>query len=530
MPSLLLERAHTEIARSMYRDINNENDHYYVFVGRTQSWDDESSPPDIVDNRLVESQTRRDMLFVKRTAPTDIVFLVRNVPWVENTVFDRYDDSISPSAPAPSGSTTIQDANFYVLTEDFNVYKCINNNKATLSTERPTGTSTEIFETGDGYVWKFMYQVPTSDRTKFLSPQWLPVRHYGDGVHFDVNGLLQSVSVLYGGTGYIQNSTHILIDGDGKGALAVPTVTGGVITAVDVYEDPGFVLHPGDGYSFIFATAIGDGSGAILEAILGKTDTIPVNDAVPVASIPGGIHVIDVLTSGQDYDPATTSVTILGDGQSAEARANIVNGMVDSIEITNPGLHYDWIDIIINSPIGSGATARGIISPKGGHGFDPVDELYATGFSIMVNMGVDGDSPDIFTGNDYRQLGLFKNPVVYGSRDALASVTASTSYVLDVPDATKYHADDIITSSPDGGQFRVIQIIDSNVWLQPIKDYITVDSILTNTTTAIDSLTINSLVTPEVDVYSGELLFIHNKLRVARLTEQTETLQIFFSF
>lgn len=531
MPSLLLDRAHTEIARSMFRDINNENDHFYVFIGRTQPWDDESTPPAVVDNRLVQSQTRRDMLFVKRVAPTDIVYLVRNIPWATGTVFDRYDDNISTTSPAPSGAVTIQSANFYVLTDEFNVYKCINNSGQTPSIVRPSGTTTDIFQTSDGYVWKFMYQVPVLDRTKFLSPTWLPVRHYTGGYHFDVNGFLSSVTVTAGGTGYAQSTTHILIDGDGQGAVATPTVVSGAITAVNVFVDGAAVVYQGTGYSFIFASAIGAGTGAAMTAVLGRTTSMPVNDAVPLASIPGGIHVIDVLTGGQNYSPDNTTVTINGDGTGAEAIAVVNNGVVTRIDMTNPGTNYDWITVTVNSPVGFGATARGIISPRGGHGFDSVDELYAAGFSIMVNMGVGGDDPDIFTGNDYRQLGLMKNPLVYESNLPLRSVTATTCYVIEVADITKYNTDDIITTD-DGGQFRVIQIIAPHVWLQPIKDYITAISTLTNTNTAIGGLTINngSIVDPEVDVYSGEVLYINNKRRVARLTSQTETLQIFFSF
>jgi hypothetical protein len=515
----------------MYRDINNENDHYYVFVGRTQPWDDENNPPAVIDNRVTESETRRNIMFAKRVAPTDIVYLVRNIPWIENTIYDRYDDIISPTSPAPSGATSIQTANFYVLTDDFNVYKCINNNKASPSRERPTGTSTEIFTTADGYVWKFMYQVPVLDRTKFLSPQWLPARHYTGGYHFDVNGFLSSVDVITGGTGYTQNNTHVLIDGDGKGAVAVPVVTSGAVTEIDIFQDSDAILHTGDGYSFIFASVIGDGSGATARANLGKTTSMPVNDVVPEAAIPGGIHVIDVLTSGQDYFQDNTSVTIEGDGEGAEAVAIVDNGAVVGIEITNAGVNYDWITVTINSPVGFGATARAIVSPRGGHGFDSPDELFATAFSIMVEMGVDGDSPDIFTGNDYRQLGLLKNPLVYDSTQALVNVTASACHVIEAEDTSVYHPDDMV-SSDDGGLFRVIQVIDPNVWLQPVKDYISGASTLTNVTTAIDNLTINNgtIVTPEIDVYSGEVLYVNNKIRVARLTEQTETLQIFFSF
>ena len=92
-------------------------------------------------------------------------------------------------------------ANFYVLTDGFNVYKCIDNNDNGQSTVKPTSTGTEIFETSDSYKWKFMFQIGAADRTKFLSTSYMPVR-VSSGVEthaFDVNGEIDSATVSSGG-------------------------------------------------------------------------------------------------------------------------------------------------------------------------------------------------------------------------------------------------------------------------------------------------------------------------------------------
>ena len=57
---------------------------------------------------------------------------------------------------------------------NFNVYKCLDNNGGAASTVEPTGTSTSILSTGDGYKWKYMYTLSASTN-KFLSTDFMAV-------------------------------------------------------------------------------------------------------------------------------------------------------------------------------------------------------------------------------------------------------------------------------------------------------------------------------------------------------------------
>lgn len=50
---------------------------------------------------------------------------------------------------APSGSQKLEDCNFYVLTEDYNVYKCLDNNNNSPSVNKPLGTSVSPITTDD---------------------------------------------------------------------------------------------------------------------------------------------------------------------------------------------------------------------------------------------------------------------------------------------------------------------------------------------------------------------------------------------
>ena len=88
-----------------------------------------------------------------------------------------------------TGATSIADAKFYVMNSYYEVFKCLyngenpSNTTGQNATEEPyvaggnydsaTGLYTET--TGAGYIWKYMYTIPTDDVLKFLSSDFMPI-------------------------------------------------------------------------------------------------------------------------------------------------------------------------------------------------------------------------------------------------------------------------------------------------------------------------------------------------------------------
>ena len=54
------------------------------------------------------------------------------------------------------------------MSSTFNVYKCLDNNGNAASTVEPTGTSSSILTTGDGYKWKYMYTLSATQQDKLF--------------------------------------------------------------------------------------------------------------------------------------------------------------------------------------------------------------------------------------------------------------------------------------------------------------------------------------------------------------------------
>ena len=519
MALLLRTLARNELARSFYRDVVNENDFFYFFVGKTTEWPVVGTPETPLDTESYNSQTHRNMMFVKRVQSSDAVMMIRRIDWVAGTVYDHYDDV---------DDLSVKD--FYVLTNDMRVYKCLNNNDGAPSYNKPNSTdTTNAFTLPDGYVWKYMFRVEASDQLKFLTPDFIPVRKMaGVGVPlYDINGVIDDITVTSGGEGYDpEDLPTILIHGDGVGATAVPVVTGDAITDITITNE-------GYGYSFAYIEIVDNetGAGAAAEVSLGSIPVSLVQENIEAAAVPGTVDRINLLEIGQNYSSGDVLVTISGDGSGAEAVAFVNEfGRIDRVDVTNPGTGYTFAEVSFNNILGfgSGATATATVSPYYGHGANPVKELYAKTVCLSVNLT--NDTTDYFFNNDYRQLGIVKNPL----NDEMAnfmSDTGTTCYVITVDDTTLYSNDDPI-STDGGGRFIVAQIKETTdqIYLLPVIPVITVDSVLTNNRTGVTGLTINSLTSPDVINTTGEILYIENRLPINRQADQVEKIRTVINF
>jgi hypothetical protein len=126
------------------------------------------------------------------------------------------------------------------------VYKVLDNNGNAASTVEPTGTSSSILTTGDGYKWKYMYTLSATQQSNFLSTDFMAVATNSTVSSAAVDGAVNIVKIKTAGSGGT-NGTHasVPIRGDGSGGVASVTVSGGAVTAVTV-------TTPGTGYTFAY--------------------------------------------------------------------------------------------------------------------------------------------------------------------------------------------------------------------------------------------------------------------------------------
>ncbi|MEX0595609.1 MAG: hypothetical protein WD512_03840, partial [Candidatus Paceibacterota bacterium] len=254
-------------AESFIKSINDsEEDRIYLTFGKIHAWANDSSPSIANTAPTTFSEIWKNMIGGKKVTGNDVSLGINRINWEANTIYTQYDQT--------NVNLYSTNSNFYVLTSDFNIYKCLFNNYNANSTIKPISiNANNITQTGDGYIWKYMYTLDSSDRIKYTTSEYIPIKTLSND-----NGSIQW---------------------DVQEAAEPGTIYASVIT------------NSGNNYSNVSNTIItfsGDGSGA--------TGTIGINN------VSNTVNSITMLNYGVDYTYADVTISG-GGGANAAARALI---------------------------------------------------------------------------------------------------------------------------------------------------------------------------------------------------------------
>jgi hypothetical protein len=258
---------------------------------------------------------------------------------------------------------------------------------------------------------------------------------------------------------------------------------------------------------------------------------------VQQTAIDGGIHNIIVQTGGTNYDNvANISIVITGDGSGATATfgLNNISNTVNSISIVNPGYGYNWANVsIIDIGLGAGATARAIISPKGGHGSDPLYEL--GGAYVMLNPKISGsEGGKLPVVNDYRQIAILKDPYIYNSNTVFSNSTflQTTSLTLAAGGVDFINDESVYQGSILDKTFKgsVVQWDSSNNLIKLINTEGTPTISILTGTNSLASKFVSSITYPELEPYTGKILYTDNIVPITRNADQIEDFKIVLKF
>ena len=238
---------------------------------------------------------------------------------------------------------------------------------------------------------------------------------------------------------------------------------------------------------------------------------------------------------------------------------------VVAVTVTTPGTGYTFAyirdaDIIAATNAGgagSGSNLNVIIPPKGGHGSNAVKEL--GGFFVMLNkslVGVEGTS-DIGVGNDFRRIGLVRDPTNFGTSTVASATTRRQLYAIKFGSVSgTFTADEEINQASTGAVGKVVEFDSTNsilYYVQTRHNDEGVDSngnqtafsganVVTGTGGAqgtpetSHSATTNNVVfvsgysVPEIDHDSGDVLYVENRAPITRAADQTENIKLIIEF
>ena len=356
---------------------------------------------------------------------------------------------------------------YYAMIDNNQVYVCLRQSKgadgtANASTVAPSGTSQIPFTTSDGYAWKFLYTVGVVDNTNFTSANFLPVKKV------------------------------LVLDSDGSGNITS--------TSTDVQQ---------------------------------KT----VQDSAVASPICG----IDITNAGAGYSSAPT-VTLVGNGTGATASATVSGGAVvkvvidDSASTLKMGTGYNYAHVAFSgggSPTTS-ATARVRLGPKAGFGADPRDDLRSK--AMMFNIQPAGtEGGEFHVGTSFRQIGLIKNPTD-SAGTAYSSTSGNALRRLKLHQKTAdFTQGSLLTGGTSGAKAYVGDTDSDEIWFhQNETTLFTPFQAAEAVTDAAGGIGITDSATGvggfnnsgAIDPFSGDLLYIENRAKVVRSTDQTEDIKV----
>jgi hypothetical protein len=517
MAAIITDQLRILNAKSFVSVAKSTENSFYAFVGLPNATDYDSNwdtnPPAPKDSFNQENDYWDTMIAMKRVNSGDVKQVVKKNIWTSGTTYDMYRHDISrTNTSKPSGATSLYAANYFVVNEDYKVYICLQNGTdpenpdGRPSLDQPTFTDLEprsAGSSGDGYIWKYLYTIKPSDIVKFDSTNFIPVP--------------------------------------------------------DNWET--------------------------------STDNAAIRDN---ASTSGQLKIVTVTNRGVGLGTANrtyTRVPIKGDGSGAEATIVINNNsQVDSITISRGGSRYTYgsVDLVAGGvPTGTARpTFDVIVPPQGGHGFDIYRELGATNVLVYSRIENDIENPDFVTGNQIARVGIVQNPKAFNSNLVLSSDKASAVYALKLSgigySAAIFTSDSRITQTIGTGETAVGRVVsyDQNTgvlkyWQDrslvgfntdgsqnntPTYGFtlnrftaspasggsvnilggsvtLGIDTNFTGITTTINSRTYNlgqpftnGVSNPEVEKYSGNIVYVDNRPSITRSINQKEDIKVILQF
>jgi len=530
MPAILTRNFRIHNAKQLIESFNEASpSNYYLFIARVTAWPTENSPPTPADTiKITEFEAYRDMIAMKRIQPSDVTHSIIRYNWANNTAYSQYtcnNASLYPSSLTPSSNET-----FYVLTDDYNVYKCIDNNRGARSVVKPTGQSTSIITTNDGYRWKFMYNITAAERLKFLTTNYMPVKTLSAN-----DGSAQWAVQVAASNGSIE---HIRINANGSNYLSIGNTFASVInsTVVALGGEASGSDNIYNESTIYISSGLGTGQLRKIIDYNGTTKRATVNSAFTTTPNTSSEYIVG------------PNVIIRGDsGASVSQRAlayvsNCGGGQVRKITMISSGMNYSFANVTIsaNSSWGSGAVVTPILSPPGGHGADPIAEL--AGHNVMINVRLIGSEANTFpTNNDFRTIGILRDPRLRSGPVAnAASIDQCTRIDVNIlsGDLT---ADEIITGSTSGVKARFVRFANTNaaktkgivrvINVSPtgIGGIFTPGETITGSVSGVTANVI-SVSKPAVREYTGDILYVENKVAISRTTNQQEDFKILLRY
>mgnify|MGYP001160142316 FL=1 len=527
MAAIITDQLRIKNARSFIDRIRSSTDSFYTFIGLPNAtenktdWD--TSPPaprDCFDDEHFYWDT---MIAMKKISADDIRPVVRKLSWASATIYDMYRHDVNRNNLSDSSNkTSLYSSNFYIVNSEFRVYVCLNNGidpenpngKPSLDEPKFTDLEPRVAGTsGDGYVWKYLYTISPSDIIKFDSLNFIPLP-----VDWETNA----------------DFTPIRNNAKTSGQIKVATIA-----------NRGFLVGPAN-TTYTRVPIKGDGTGAECTIVINndsKVESITISNGgsdytygsvdlvggnVPVGSTTPIFNVIIPPQGGHGYDIykelGASNVLIFSRIENDDSNPDFVTGTkVARIGIVENPQAFESTSIITDD---RASALQGLVLK----GLSPNDDDYKT---------------TTFANNSYvtQQVGTGQTAV--GRVVSYDKTTGVLRYWQD-RSLVGFNTDGTQKASPTYGfnlnQFTGEPISGGELKITGGTKDLYIDSgfgsaanpgistVINNRTYYLGQTFIKGVANPEVEKYTGTVLYVDNRPSITRSANQREDIKVILQF
>lgn len=511
----------------------------YVMVGRTSLWPNTTNPSTLddaviqtpYDTTSYKNQIFNDGVIIKRITSSDIQPVIPRVDWANNEVYVAYDQTANLFTKVLDTAVTGGTVNV-----GSGLLNTINANGINFTTSTPSLSVGSIIKIGE-------------ERKEIinLNSSALVVNTVFGSAYSTANLFKTTTTTTqYSNKFYVRNTQDqifkCLFNNGGIASNTMPTISIGG----ELPENP--YVETADGYKWKYMYTIPTG----LKNKFFTDKYMPVlRDSIVFSnSKDGRIDIVKIIDGGSGYYGGTTVsnysiVEVEGDGTLADITVDVVDGVITDINIVNGGNNYTTATLTLNDPIkqqiGNTANLQAVIGPQYGHGFDAARELGAS--SLMVSVDFSGDvggvlPVDADAEDTVRQFALIKDVKLKTEAFATSSVYPMYTkiFVSNPPVEFDNNAEVYVGNSYETAVFKATVVhfdSASNVlYLNNLigdLDLVENEAVRQNGSPSSFAKAF-TVVRPDINIFSGEILYIENRNKIIRNPSQTETLKLVVEF
>ena len=522
MSAIITDQLRILNAKNFVSTATSSSNSYYSFVGLpnatnySSTWD--ANPPSPKDSFDQEDDYWDTMIALKKITSADVRRVVSKHTWTSGITYDMYRGDISRTNTAkPSGATNLYSAKYFIVNEDYKVYICLQNGTDPENTsgrpslDQPTFTDLEpksAGDSGDGYVWKYLYTIKPSDIAKFDSTNFMPVptdwETSSDNAAVRDNasssGQLKIATVINRGAGIgTANRTYtgVPVAGDGSGAEAT------IVINNDAKVESINIAKGGSGYTY-----------GTVDLVTGGVTTGTTNPVFNVIVPPQGGHGADIYR-----ELGATNVLVYSKIENDSENPDFITGN----QIARIG--------IVENPQAVDSTSNLTLSKASSlYALKLIGAGYTTATfdldgQVTQTVGVGSTAVGRVVSYD-QTTGVLK----YWQDKSLVGFNSDGSLKTDPKYGYSLHA---FTASPTSG--GNVNIVSNEGTLGIDTNFGTVGSpgistVINNRTYYLGQSFNQGVSNPEVKKYSGNIIYVDNRPSITRSANQREDIKVILQF